>query len=395
MAKLNIPIQSIPTVEDAYNSLIGSKDNTIFNLPLSSLDIIEEQPFPINNEKIEQIAESIGSVGVIEPLIVRKKDGGRYDILSGRHRYKACQKLNMKEIPCFIKSDLSDDMARFILIATNTDRNNEYPPSVYAKAYKEQMELYKKLGKKLKDIADEQGTNRKQIYRYLRLNSLIPEFLDMVDSEEIAFLAGVELSYFDEESQRAILSFSEGKQMKIKLDFIKELRKFSSEVDEDVLNSFCGLSQPVQEQKVVPAYDESTNEDKKESNETEPINEDEVLTVKALEHPKETKTAAKNEPTEDEYFDANPIDDFADDYSGSELEMPTQKEIQESVKLTMDMLKKSPAEINQMCDSGMFSSIIQGYILLACDEAGTDLDINLSNLFDMYSAQDARNRYIK
>lgn len=147
MSKLNIPIQSIPTVEDAYNNLIGNKNNTIFNLPLSVLDVVEEQPFPVNEEKIEQITESIESVGVLEPLIVRKKENGRYDILSGRHRFKACQKLNMKEIPCFIKSDLNDDMARFILIATNTDRNNEYPPSVYAKAYKEQIELYKKLGK--------------------------------------------------------------------------------------------------------------------------------------------------------------------------------------------------------------------------------------------------------
>ena len=94
MAKIfDIPKQSFPSVADAYNSLIGI-DNTerVVNLPLSQLDEIDEQPFPVNEDKVDQIADSIENVGVIEPVIV-VKNGDRYSILSGRHRFRACQKL--------------------------------------------------------------------------------------------------------------------------------------------------------------------------------------------------------------------------------------------------------------------------------------------------------------
>ncbi|MDD6489242.1 MAG: ParB/RepB/Spo0J family partition protein [Clostridia bacterium] len=209
MAKpiLNVQRQSIPTVSDAYSNLLGIKDDSHFiNISLSQLDEIDDQPFPINEDKVTQIAESINNVGVLEPLIV-VPNGERYNILSGRHRFRACKLLDKQDIPCYVKN-VSDDIARYIILATNTDRNNEYKPSVYARAYAEQKELMKKLGKKtVSSIAEKNGMNSKQIYRYIRLTYLVDEFTEWVDNEKIAFLTGVELSYLTDEQQRVIVDF--------------------------------------------------------------------------------------------------------------------------------------------------------------------------------------------
>ena len=203
--KLEIQRQGFPSgVAAAYNNLLGIKsDSQIVLLPLSQLDEIEDQPFPINDSKVDQIADSIENVGVIEPIIV-VKNGERYNILSGRHRFRACQKIGKTEIPCYIK-ETDETTARYILIATNTDRNNEYSPIVYARAYAEYLDLMKKMGKKavVNAISEQSGMNRKQIYRYLRLNYLIPELQKWVDESVLTIEAAVELSFLSEEKQLA------------------------------------------------------------------------------------------------------------------------------------------------------------------------------------------------
>ena len=203
--KLEIQRQGFPSgVAAAYNNLLGIKsDSQVVLLPLSQLDEIEDQPFPINDSKVEQIADSIDNVGVIEPVIV-VRNGERYNILSGRHRFRACQKIGKTEIPCYIK-DTDETTARYILIATNTDRNNEYSPIVYARAYAEYLDLMKKMGKKavVNAISEQSGMNRKQIYRYLRLNYLIPELQKWVEDGVLTIEAAVELSFLSEEKQLA------------------------------------------------------------------------------------------------------------------------------------------------------------------------------------------------
>ena len=198
--KLTIETKGFPT---SISGLLGIS-NQFVNIPLDVIDEIDDQPFPINEEKIEQIADSIENVGVIEPIIVVEKLG-RYKILSGRHRYRACKKLGKEDIPCYIKN-VSEDVARYILIATNTDRNNEYAPTVYAKAYAEQLELMKKLGKKatVSAIAEQNGLSRKQIYRYVRLTYLIEDFQRWVDKDIIRMLSAVELSFLSETKQTAL-----------------------------------------------------------------------------------------------------------------------------------------------------------------------------------------------
>ena len=146
--KFGIPKQpKIPTPQEAYNSLIGAVDDEkIIKLDISLLDEVE-QPFSVNDEKVQDIAKSITKIGLADPIIVRKNEKDRYDILAGRHRVRACKLLGFDKINSVIK-DVDDNTARAILLVTNTDRNNEYKPSELAKAYAEYEELIKQLDNK-------------------------------------------------------------------------------------------------------------------------------------------------------------------------------------------------------------------------------------------------------
>lgn len=236
MGKFNLPLQ---TPEQAYNALLGS-ENQVEEISLFLLDEVENQPFPINEEKIDQIADSILSVGLLEPVLVRSI-GERYEILSGRHRYRACKKLGRDKIKCIVMNNLDDNKARYVLITTNTERNNDYAPSVYAKAYAEEVEILKKLGHNnptVAAVAERHGVNRKQIQRYIRLNSLIPELLGMVDDQSIPFMVGVELSFFSSPSQRVLYDFLKShKEINITVNAARELRS-CGELSDDVLNNF-------------------------------------------------------------------------------------------------------------------------------------------------------------
>lgn len=395
--KLNIQKQGFPSVADAYNDILGIKsDNQYVNLPLSSLEEIDNQPFPINESKIEQIADSIENVGVIEPIIV-VKDGEKYKILSGRHRFRACKKLGKDDIPCYIKNvQADDDIARYIIIATNTDRNNEYKPSVYAKAYAEQLSLMKKLGKKstVSAIAEQNGLSRKQIYRYIRLTNLIPEMQGLVDDGIISIETAVEFSFLSIEKQSSLYNYIGSFEKSyisslLNLSIAKYIRglelndnKFNEHIQDIVTGRF---NKPVEQITVEP---EQLYSDKFEIDSSD---EDTIqnIEVKKSDAPKISETSISEKSFENE------ITDNYEDTVSDETDTETQSDYQEehkTIDITADMYKRSPEEINDMCDSGMFNEIIEGYILLACDEAGKELGINLSNLLSIYSAQDARNR---
>lgn len=404
--KFNIQKQGFPSVADAYNDILGIKsDNQYVNLPLSSLEEIDNQPFPINESKIEQIADSIENVGVIEPIIV-VKDGEKYKILSGRHRFRACKKLGKDDIPCYIKNvQADDDIARYIIIATNTDRNNEYKPSVYAKAYAEQLSLMKKLGKKstVSAIAEQNGLSRKQIYRYIRLTHLIPEMQDFVDNGIISIETAVEFAFLSIEKQSSLYKYIgnfEKSYMSslLNLSAAKYIRKLDLSDDEfneniqDIVNGKFNKSNEQITSEIEQIYPDESEVD----------NSDED-TIQDIEVEK-TEVPTTNEISVSEKNFKTEITDNYEDNVSNETDIETQLECKNEVAvqnehraidITADMFKRSPEEINDMCDSGMFNEIIEGYILLACDEAGIKLDMQLSRLFDMYSAQDARDRYMR
>lgn len=400
--KLNIQKQGFPSVADAYNDILGIKsDNQYVNLPLSLLDEIDNQPFPINESKIEQIADSIDNVGVIEPIIV-VKDGERYKILSGRHRFRACKKLGKHEIPCYVKDiNADDDIARYIIIATNTDRNNAYKPSVYARAYSEQLTLMKKLGKKstVSAIAEQNGLSRKQIYRYIRLTNLIPEMQALVDDGIISIETAVEFSFLSIEKQSSLYNYVgsfEKSYISNLLNlsiakYIRGLELSDDEFDEHIQDIVNGKFNKHVEQIIIEPKQLYSDEYKADSSDED--------TIQDIEIKKEVpKTSISEKSLENEITDN--YEDTVSDETDTETQLDHQDKVfardeHRTIDITADMYKRIPEEINDMCDSGMFNDIIEGYILLACDEAGKELGINISNLFNKYSAQDARNRYMR
>ena len=184
-------------------------------IPLSAIDDAPDHPFGVrDDDEMAELVESISTFGVINPVIVRKGEGERYELISGHRRKYACAKLGIETLPVIVR-DLSREEAIIFMVDSNLHREHILP-SERAKAYKMKMEALKCQGKrtdltlspletKLRSsevIANQTGESRAQIDRYIRLNNLIPELLEDVDMGKIAFRPAVELSYLDEEEQK-------------------------------------------------------------------------------------------------------------------------------------------------------------------------------------------------
>ena len=414
--KLEIQRQGFPSgVAAAYNNLLGIKsDSQIVLLPLSQLDEIEDPPFPINDSKVDQIADSIENVGVIEPLIV-VRNGERYNILSGRHRFRACQKLGKTEIPCYIK-DTDETTARYILIATNTDRNNEYSPIVYARAYAEYLDLMKKMGKKavVNAISEQSGMNRKQIYRYLRLNYLIPELQKWVEKSVLTIEVAVELSFLSDKKQLAFYSHLNNLGIAdnvisrtFKVDKTKTIRQaaekisdeeFSKNIDKIIFGHYGQESKPEPEtakDETAPAPIHETEIE--EENETEeppapvsalaPTQEQEI--VEDIEPEPFTEPAEEETETEEPPAPV-PAPAPKKEKMGLEAPKPDRSETAEEVKT-------APTEKTVKSDSNSFEEIVKGYMLLALLEHGLDSEsislVQLDAVFDRYTKSEAAETY--
>ena len=187
----------------------------IKKISLSLIDNFPNHPYHIiDDESMAELTESIRKNGLISPVIVRKKDGGRYELISGHRRKYACSVLGYEEIRCNIIA-VTDDEATIIMVDSNCQRQ-KLLPSEKAFAYKMKLDAMKRQGKrtdltcvhnahKLKSrqiLADQEGKSEYQIRRYIRLTYLIPELLEYVDAEKIKLLPATEISYLGEEAQR-------------------------------------------------------------------------------------------------------------------------------------------------------------------------------------------------
>ena len=190
----------------------------IYEIPLSEIDDFPDHPYRVlDDEDMEDLMESIKERGVITPAMVRKKDDGRYEIISGHRRKRACERLGLLALRCEVK-DVSRDEAIILMVDSNSQRS-EIAPIDKGKAYKMKLDAmnrqgkrsdltFSPLGKKLengKDLAKEVGDSQTQIYRYIRLTNLVPELQQFVDEGKIKMRPAVELSYLDEEIQRDVV----------------------------------------------------------------------------------------------------------------------------------------------------------------------------------------------
>ena len=202
-----------------------AKKEKVEELDISLLDSFPEHPFKVlENDDLKKLQDSIKDNGILEPIIVRKKDDGRYEIVSGHRRKKACELNGLTKIPCLIR-EMSDDDATIYMVDSNMHRE-VILPSEKAFAYKMKLEAMSHQGKrndltsspvetKLSGevVGRENGDSRPQVFRYIRLTELIPELLEYVDNlalekdDEpcIALRPAVELSYLTREEQLMLL----------------------------------------------------------------------------------------------------------------------------------------------------------------------------------------------
>ena len=206
----------LPTLDDLFSTQEERDDarlEKIRDIPLDLIDDFPDHPFHVrDDEDMLQLVESIKTNGVLTPAVLRQKEDGRYELVSGHRRKRACELAGLTTLRSEIK-DLTRDEAVVYMVESNFQRTTILP-SEKAFAYKMRFEAMKRQGKrtdltsspvgtKLRTdeiIAQESGDSRNQIHRYIRLTLLVPELLELVDEGRIKMRPAVELSYLDEDS---------------------------------------------------------------------------------------------------------------------------------------------------------------------------------------------------
>lgn len=201
----------------AENQVQNPPAEKVIALSASLLEPFQGHPFRVaSGEEMEQLKESIREYGVLSPLLVRPREDGRYEIVSGHRRKAACEALGITELPVLVRN-MTDDEAVILMVDSNIQREHILP-SEKAFAYKMKMEALRHQGKKseltssqpgmriqtMDIVGKDSGDSRNQVHRYIRLTHLIPSILQMVDEYQIAFNPAVEISYLTEEHQRML-----------------------------------------------------------------------------------------------------------------------------------------------------------------------------------------------
>ena len=230
----------------SFEKMLEQNDST--DIALSLIDPFPGHPFRVQEDaEMEELVESIREHGVLVPVILRKHGAGRYQIVAGHRRCFASRKLQKETVPAVVK-DLSEEEAVIWMVDSNIQRT-DILPSEKAKAYRMKMDALSKQGyrtdllpeddeddasrqvvgrwkkESAEQVGTENGDSGRQVQRYLRLNYLIPDLLDRVDQKSLAFLAGVELSYLTEDSQRALSEYLTESAGKVSLKQARHLKE--------------------------------------------------------------------------------------------------------------------------------------------------------------------------
>ena len=240
----NISLTSFDDIFSTEETRRGSREQ-IQRLALSDLVPFKDHPFRVvDDDRMMETVESVKDYGVLVPIIVRPLEDGLYEIVSGHRRKRACELAGIDDIPAIVR-DLDDDEATIIMVDSNLQRENILP-SERAKAYQMKLEALKhqgkrrdltsaQLGQKLDEqtaravVAQEAGTSRNQVQRFIRLNSLEQPLMDKVDQGELAFTPAVELSYLKPQEQEWVHSALETTQQTPSLSQAQRIKQESKE----------------------------------------------------------------------------------------------------------------------------------------------------------------------
>ena len=242
---LNVSLKGADDIFSTEEFRQEQQREQVQQIPIGELFPFKNHPFKVlDDESMQRTVESVEQYGVLSPLIARPRPEGGYEIISGHRRQHAAQLAGLDALPIIVRN-MDDDAAVLLMVDSNLQRENILP-SERAFAYKMKLEAlknqgarsdltcgqfgHKLIGAKARDIvADESGDNARNVQRFIRLTSLIPELLDMVDEKKIAFNPAVELSYLDESQQRDFLEAMNDTQNAPSLSQAQRLKKLVQE----------------------------------------------------------------------------------------------------------------------------------------------------------------------
>ncbi len=245
----------------------------IYDIPLSEIDDFPDHPFKVKlDEDMDQLVQSIKERGIITPVTLRPKEDGRYEIVSGHRRKKACELAGFDTVKAEVR-EMTRDEAIILMVESNLQRS-AILPSEKAFSYKMRLEAMKRqqgertdltsapVGQRLTSrelLAENSPDSNTQIQRYIRLTELIPELLDLVDEGRIAFRPAVELSYLQKEEQRALLEQIAYADATPSLAQAIKLKRFSQEgkLNNEVIESIMSEEKPNQREKINIKYAEA------------------------------------------------------------------------------------------------------------------------------------------
>ena len=270
------------------------KLSKIRDIPLTEIDDFPDHPFKVrDDEDMVQLIESIKERGVITPATVRQKEDGRYELISGHRRKRACELAGFDTLRCEVV-DLNRDEATILMVESNYQRS-QILPSEKAYAYKMRLEAMKRQGFRsdltstpvgqkfsVEQIADKSDDSKTQIQRYIRLTNLVPELLEYVDEGRIKMRPAVELSFLDEDSQRDVVDEIDLNDATPSHDQTIRMRKFFEEgkLTTEAIQAIMSEEKPNQREKIVLRGDRVRQLIPKNI----PISQTEDFVCKALEH---------------------------------------------------------------------------------------------------------------
>ena len=274
------------------------KLSKIRDIPLTEIDDFPDHPFKVrDDEDMAQLVESIKERGIITPATVRQKEDGRYELISGHRRKRACELAGFDTLRCEVV-ELNRDEATILMVESNYQRS-QILPSEKAFAYKMRLEAMKRQGertdltcdplgdklvgtKSVMLLADKSDDSKTQIQRYIRLTKLVPELLDYVDEGRIKMRPAVELSYLDEDSQRDVVDEIDLNDATPSHDQTIRMRKFFEEgkLTTEAVQAIMSEEKPNQKEKIVFRGDRVRQLIPKNI----PISQTEDFVCKALEH---------------------------------------------------------------------------------------------------------------
>ena len=294
-----LPTNTLDDLFSTQEERDDAKLSKIRDIPLELIDNFPDHPFKVrDDEDMLQLVESVKERGVITPATVRQKEDGRYELVSGHRRKRACELAGFEALRCEVV-DLDRDAATVLMVESNYQRS-QILPSEKAFAYKMRLEaMNRQAGRPRKEnptpvvsdldgqrtneiLGNEVGESREQIRRYIRLTSLVPELLDLVDEGKIKMRPAVELSYLDEGCQRDVVEEIDLNQCTPSHDQTIRMRKFFSEgkLTPEVVSAIMCEEKPNQREKIILRGDKVRSLIPKNI----PISQTEDYVLKALEH---------------------------------------------------------------------------------------------------------------